>query len=360
MGLVAQAGVAWLARQSADRNWWLYGIALMISAGFAVGIGGTLFAIEHEERTFGLLRVLPVRAKELGWAKLLCAVAGLFSLLVALWLTAGALAGWQALPPRDAGRLWGLWGLACAEGLAWGILCSLVIRSPLRATVAAVLAVTVANQVAVTLTKTHNLAEIVSYVEAIPLRLAVLALVVAADVWLLPRWLAGQFPARPAAGRREPASPGPSRLRTRLGGGGSRARLVWRLVWQSWREGRKNILLLAIVAPLLLLAFVGVLLRRTTCSRFRLARDLLPRRSLILLAFVPLSALVGGLVFHADQIHGPRFLAERGVSARHGLAQPPDCLGKLAAGLGGSDARRVAALPVLAGVDQALDVDWTA
>ena len=98
MGLAAQAGVAWLAHRPADRDWWLYGIALMISAGFAVGIGGTLFAVEHEERTFGLLRVLPVRAKELGSAKLLCAVAGLFSLLVALWLAAGALAGWQALP----------------------------------------------------------------------------------------------------------------------------------------------------------------------------------------------------------------------------------------------------------------------
>ena len=34
----------------------------MISAGFAVGIGGTLFAIEHEERTIALLRRLPVRA----------------------------------------------------------------------------------------------------------------------------------------------------------------------------------------------------------------------------------------------------------------------------------------------------------
>ncbi|HEX4143331.1 MAG TPA: ABC transporter permease [Pirellulales bacterium] len=313
MGLVAQAAVAW-AHQPTDRNWWLYGIALMISAGFAVGIGGTLFAIEHEDRTFGLLRVLPVRAKELGLAKLLCAVAGLCLLLVALWLTASALAGWQALSALDAGQLWGLWGLACAEGLAWGILCSLVIRSPLRATVAAVLAVTVANQFAVTLTKTHNLTEIVSYVEAIPYRLAVLMLVVAADVWLLPRWLTGQFPrVQQQTSPRRSAWAG--RLRAQVRQWSESSPLVWRLVWQSWREGRKNIFLLVIVAPLLLLAQAAFFSGGPLLALPSLA-DLLPAALLILLAFVPLSALIGGLVFHADQLYGPRFLAERGISAR--------------------------------------------
>ena len=209
----------------------------MISTGFAVGIGGTLFAIEHEDRTFGLLRMLPLRPRELGGAKLLTALVGIVSLVAALWLSASMMAGWQPLSLREVGQLWGLWGLTCAEGLAWGVLCSLVMRSPLRATIATLLAVSLVNEFCVTLTPTHNLAMIASYVEAIPLRLAVLVVVVAADVWLLPRWLAGQYPGslarsapKPAIARAEPRK----RRRTWR----ESRQVVGHLVWQSWREGK--------------------------------------------------------------------------------------------------------------------------
>ena len=66
LGLLAQMTAFWLTRRPVDRDWWLYGLALMVATGFAVGIGGTLFAIEHEDRTFGLLRMLPLRPGELG------------------------------------------------------------------------------------------------------------------------------------------------------------------------------------------------------------------------------------------------------------------------------------------------------
>ncbi len=76
MGLAAQAGVAWLAHQGHERNWWLYSIALMISAGFAIGIGGTLFAIEHEDRTFALPAHFPGQGlRNSAKPKLLCALA---------------------------------------------------------------------------------------------------------------------------------------------------------------------------------------------------------------------------------------------------------------------------------------------
>jgi ABC-type transport system involved in multi-copper enzyme maturation permease subunit len=178
IGLVAQTSAFWLMRRSADRDWWLFGLALITATGFAVGVGGTLFAVEHEDRTFGLLRKLPLRARELGTAKLLSALAGIVSLVAALWLTASLMAGWQALSPPAARQMLGFWGLSCAEGLGWGILCSLVIRSPLRATLLALVAVSLVDEI----------------VEVMPIRLALLALVVAADVWLLPRWLAGQYP----------------------------------------------------------------------------------------------------------------------------------------------------------------------
>ena len=208
----------------------------------------------------------------------------------------------------------GLWGLACAEGLAWGIFCSLVIRSPLRATVAAVLAVTLANQFAVTLTPTHNLTQIVSYVEAIPFRLALLALVVVADVWLLPRWMSGQFP---RVRRTAPASriARVIRLAAQARPSSESYRVVGHLVWQSWREGWKNLLSLVVVVPLTLIFLAEIFGAAQWLTSGTLAQLL--SGSLVLAApFVLLGALVGGLAFHADQRQGPRFLAERGVSAR--------------------------------------------
>ena len=247
LGLLAQMTAFWLTRRPADRDWWLYGLALMVSTGFAVGIGGTLFAIEHEDRTFGLLRMLPLRPGELGGAKLLTASLGIVSLVAALWLTASVLAGWKPLSLYDAGQLWGLWGLACAEGLGWGILCSLVIRSPLRATIVTLLAVSLINELCVALTQTHNLAMITSYVEAIPLRLAALVLVVAADIWLLPRWLAGQYPGSPWRGRLRRAV-APTARRAEARSWRESRQVVWHLVWQSWREGRSHVVLMLVAA----------------------------------------------------------------------------------------------------------------
>ncbi len=190
MGLMAQAGVCWLAHQPTDRDWWLHGIALMISAAFAVGIGGTSFAAEHEEHTIALLRRLPLRAREVGAAKMLSALAGLVALIVVLWLAAGAMAGWQTLPPIAAKRLWMGWGLACLEGLAWGVLYSLAIRRPLPATVAAALTVALINCPTVAMTAGYG-SSAVTFVETMPYRITFLALIILADAALLPSWLAG-------------------------------------------------------------------------------------------------------------------------------------------------------------------------
>ncbi len=117
----------------------------------------------------------PVRSRA-SWVSPSCSrrLVGVVSLVAVLWLTALVMAGGATLSAHDARQLWGLWGLACAEGLGWGILCSLAIRSPLRATLLAVVAVSLVNQFGVTLTQTHDLGLIASYVEAVPFRLAAL------------------------------------------------------------------------------------------------------------------------------------------------------------------------------------------
>ena len=324
MGVLAQAAVWWLAHPSGGRDWWLYGIAWMISAGFAVGIGGTLFAAEHEERTFGLLRILPLGAKELGSAKLLWALAGLGSLLVALWMTAGAMAGWQALPVGEAGQLRGLWGLACAEGLAWGILCSLVIRSPLRATVTAMMAVTLTIQAAVTLTRTHDLLKLASYSEAIPLRIALLLAVAGLDAWLMPRWLAGRLPRsvdRPRTRQTDDSRDTSAAWQSPAPGW---AVPLGRLMWQSWCETAGNAWwlvglvlasVLACVVAVALLAF-GVLDFGQVHSLPPLVNGLRLTPPFLLLPFAVLAVLAGTLTFALDPTLRARFLAEHGVSPR--------------------------------------------
>jgi hypothetical protein len=297
MGLAAQAGVYWLAHQPANRDWWLYGIALMISAGFAVGIGGTLFAVEHEERTIALLRRLPVRAGQLGAAKVISALAGLIALLAVLWFAASAMAGWQALPETEASQLWRVWGLACLEGLAWGVLYSLAIRSPLHATVAAALTVALVDSCMVMLTERHDF----SSAPSVFCRTTLLLLIVLADVVLLPCWLAGHRPRWQSAARR---------IRS--------ADLAWRrpllhLAWQTFRDGRTSFLLLITAGPAAF-ALLAMLLPRP--SYFGL---IVPGSNDFLLVVAPLAllaALDGALVFRADWRHGPRFLAEQGVSPR--------------------------------------------
>ena len=50
----------------------VYAIALTIAAGFMVGVGATMFAVEREEQTFGFVRRLPVRPWQLAAQNFVC------------------------------------------------------------------------------------------------------------------------------------------------------------------------------------------------------------------------------------------------------------------------------------------------
>ncbi|HTU25034.1 MAG TPA: hypothetical protein VMF30_06535 [Pirellulales bacterium] len=303
MGLVAQGAVAWLAH--VDRHWWLFQIALMSAAGFAVGIGGTLFAMENEERTIALLRMLPVRATQLGAAKIVSALAGLVGLLAVLWLAANMMCDWLPLPAWQARRLWSVWGLACLEALAWGILWSLVVRRPLVATLLAAGTVALVDLSGGVAVSGGGIAT-VSFGETVPYRTALLALVMLVDTMLLPGWLSDrrqrQMPVRRLIGWAVRSAASACR------------RPLPQLTWQTFREGWISFLLLVLATPIVFVLVdmarvrIGLQNRNPAggMSQALALRDLLP---LGLIA-----ALSGVLVFHADQVHGPRFLGARGVS----------------------------------------------
>ena len=214
---------------------------------------------------------------------MLTALVGLARLLAILWLAAQVLAGGHSLSPRDHAALWKTWGLACAEGLAWGVLCSLLIPRPLWATLMAALSVFFAD---VTLGWPDRLqSTTLDNPHAMLYRTTALVVVVMADSILLPSWLLGRELRRD---RRVP-----------------RVEPAWRrtmrhLAWQTIKEGWIS---------LCVLVGVGLL----SCA-ITLVADEQHGWLQIAPVFVLLAAAMGGLVFRADQSHGPRFLAQRAAS----------------------------------------------
>ncbi|HEX4143330.1 MAG TPA: hypothetical protein VHY91_07250 [Pirellulales bacterium] len=303
VALVIQGSLCWGAKATPQRNWELYATALFIAAGLMVGVGATMFAVEREEQTFGFVRRLPVRAWQLALPKLLCALVGWGACVALLWLAAGAMAAWQFPSGRDAGQLWIQWGVAALECLAWGIFFSLLLTSPLKAAALTMLGVLAVN-FGLLMPSSQPYRGLASHVAMVPWRLALLVLMMAVDAWLLPRWLTDRVP-RPAInwgwarGRAMPAK------RTV----GWFCADYWpplgHLIWQAWRELAGNWWALAFVAWALLSA-------ESITSRLRYFNAPAGTSMLLTLAV----AIYGSLVFHADQVRGPRFLAERGVSAR--------------------------------------------
>ena len=272
-----------------------------------VGIGATMFAVEREEQTFGFVRRLPVRPWQLALPKVLSALVGWGAFVLLLWLAAGVMAAWQFPSAQDAGQLWTHWGVACLECLAWGILFSLLLSSPLKAAALTMLAVCVVNFLPIVLAGKIYSGTLAAHVDAIPQRLVLLVLVTAIDAWLLPRWLTDRIP-RPAvrvAGVGEPpVGENPGTLESFEP---DWSRPLTHLVWQSWRELLGSWWALALI----ILGMLSVL------PVFHGPRQDSPVLALwykfattLMFPILPV-ALYGSLVFHADQVRGPQFLAQQ-------------------------------------------------
>ena len=114
--LMLQAGSAWWTWQdpagAADRVNWPFGLALVLSACYALGCGAILFADERQTGTFEFQRALPVSSPRVFAAKAVYAVASTVAMIVVLLLTAAIFSG-GAGPTRKrkrgSGRRWA-WG----------------------------------------------------------------------------------------------------------------------------------------------------------------------------------------------------------------------------------------------------------
>jgi hypothetical protein len=298
-----------------DRGWateFIYNIALATPVFFAIGCIGTAYAIEKEDGTFEWLRSSPASDAQLFVSKVgLCFVAtcAMFGILWFLTQTV-----FVAPPDKSevVSGLLGLWPLAGAEALAWGLLFSLLSARPLMAIVLALFATSTSVHVLswIAVPQHPDEFQYTRYVAAIPMRLAVLALVTAADVYLGLRWLGSEERTSLLAPReaddattRRPATKADitALLRHR-----DRAAILGRLTWQTLRQSGRTMFTLAALQVLLCLVTSNYGLDRNQQSLLPIAP---------LLAF---TALMGASVFQADQQRGHfRFFVEHNVPPRY-------------------------------------------
>jgi len=320
--LIAQLAVVAMVNES-DRTRFIaiFHVGLAAAALYALACGATLFATEHEAGTYDFQRALPVSAGRLFLGKVAFAVASTLAILAALWFLSWIVADLGFSHPGfpdwdDQAEVWGLWGVAAAELLAWGIFFSLLSTRPL---VAVILAVAAASFCVDRLASGYSgVWQPGVYVAVVPRRLLVAGLVALADLGLGFRFFreAGRRPAwtrrlRIWGRRLARIASAPA-----LAEGYSRRVMFGRLFWQHWRQSRRMILVLIALAFPMLLWMAGTGGFGHGGGRFPgWAPEDNPTRFLAFgLAAVLAVPLGGASVFLGDQTRrGFRFLAEHGA-----------------------------------------------
>jgi hypothetical protein len=314
MGLVVQCAERLLLPYSIDFPLTLLNTALAAAVLYAAGAAATSYSVEHEEETYDFLTRLPAT-----WFPVFAAKLTVQASSAVLLATALALAGrtFGEFPQADdAGGAFGMFGFAIVEVIAWGTLFSLLIRRPLLAALVTLVVGIVLAQLAVNVASNYTVARLrpEAHAEAIPLRLAIVLVVLAASAVVARGWLGVQ--ARPGVHERFRIS----FKRIKVGAANramesdaivarrSSTRVLAHLLWQTWRESWK--LLLAPLGVALFLFFgigaaVGVI-PVVAGSRWEDFGSYLMASTAL---FVP--TLYGAMAFYCDQRRGSfRFLAE--------------------------------------------------
>lgn len=282
--------------------WWLFGVALTMSAMYALGCTAALFSAEREEGThdFLMLRGMSPRkliAQKAGFGLLSTAL-----LLFIVWCTAAELAGRRFPSPEAQTTLWNIIGLSILEVFAWGTLFSLLLKQPLRAAVLAITAAAVTVQLLpyvfrVPLSEHQFFSH---YLSVVPERICVLLVLIAIDIWLAGRWFdrpwtstshAAVVPSRTK--RRRSLAMSQSRWSARTG-------MFGRLMWQQWHQTKGTTILIGAGAALLMVLVLSDILGLVgTAWHFSLV----------------CAALFGACAFLPDkQQQGYRFMVTHAVS----------------------------------------------
>ena len=279
----------------------LFAVALIAVALYALGNGATMFATEREEETYDLLRMLPVTNGQVVLGKLAFSVTSLIAIAVVLLTSAWVLAGWRLPAPVSHRQLWATFGLGALELLVWGVFFSLLSSRPLQAAIMGVVATSASVTMLIHLDGHGRLIHTLPvYVDVVPMRLLIVAVMAAVDLGLGMRWL------RPLSERKRSGDTFLARWRSRRCdetlapiATSNRASLA-RLIWHAWRQSWSvyGSILVGVVT-------IAALIWDPTSAYY------------VAVVVLAGAALIGAATFQGDQErHRFRFFAEHGVSAR--------------------------------------------
>lgn len=318
LGGLIQLALNALSSSAMDRAAILFATALAAATFYAVGAAATIFSVEHEDETHGYLSCLPATWWPIFVGKVSVAATSALALAGALMVVGRLLAAGELPEQGRMAAAIGLFGVAILEAVAWGTLFSLLIKRPLLAAIVTLVVGAAAVNLAAYLFAPYSNANLDTdaYAAAAAPRLGIAAAVLILSMAIARRWLpAGARPGSVRAGVW--AWPRRPRLHIAERSHGSDAlkqasgrSMLARLIWQSWRDGGKLLLLPFAIAAVFLLGVASVV--TLTGSRGEVAAASWLATSL----FVP--ALFGALAFSADQRRGShRFLAEHAVRPRY-------------------------------------------
>lgn len=300
-------------------------VALAAATLYAAGAAAVLFSVEHEEQTYDFLRGLPTTWQPLFVGKLLIATFSAVALAAVLAILGMLPGGFRPPSNIDAENAASILGMAIFEALAWGTLCSLIFKRPLAAALVTLVvgALAVSLAVSAVSTSTVPLNDPASYAGAIPLRLAIVVALFGLSTVVARRWLGRQ----PAGANTSSVGSLRALIAVRKHDGTTEAGavqraatlrpgpMIVRLVWQSWRESWKFLLVPFVLAAVcMVIGFSGGWLYDISV-RHEISFPIAAASLFCFLAAAP--ALLGALAFSADQRRGGvRFLAEHAATPR--------------------------------------------
>lgn len=303
----------------------LHYIALTTPALYLFGCGAMMFAGEHEAETYEFQRSLPIHALQTLVGKVAVAILGAVVMWGLMLLLAELLAPLPTMPKGQSApwRLlaWATVGFFSAEVFVWAVFFSLLTRRVLIAAVLGVSAASIAaNLAGGTITWSIQME---TYVQALPWRIAIVAIVALADVWLAARWFREKCDrhSRPSPANGLAGSSRATHLDNRFIGP-QRFAILGRLLWQHWRQSRRmSLIIVSLLIPLVALLIAWVIRASGEPAWYvqRHAGNMwVPTEQLtfflgflLAMAAVP---LFGVGAFLADQRKtGFRFLTDRGV-----------------------------------------------
>jgi hypothetical protein len=308
---MAQLGVFMLSR---ELSWWevAWGAALVTPVFYALGAAAATFAGEREEGADRFLLALPVSTAPLVTGKMLFLLLSTVAIVPAVALTTAAAPWWPESQLHDE-RLLVIWAPAVLEVAAWGLLFSLLGRSVMQAATLGAVASAIAVSIVLSVTNpVVDTADSQQYWNALPLRLALVGLVLGVDLLIARNWLLGAL-----VGERNRALAGVDQVRAAWQRAVSYVvrpfRWQGRLVWLAARQTAWGTLLVAAGAVVCCLL---IQLREPAYPEWLGAHRLMVYPSWEL-ALSLVGVLIGSMVFAGDQrLRGYRCLAEHGSSAR--------------------------------------------